>query len=100
MIKTGLPIFALAGAVALGSQFFAAQPAHAACMDDAMMVKEEAMGHADGDAKSMAIEHVAMATEKATAGNETECMAEVTMAKEALAGDAMAADSMEKKKTN
>ncbi len=100
MTKTGLPIIALAGAIALGSQFFAAQPAHAACLDDAMMVKEEAMGHSDGDAKTMAIDHVAMATEKASAGDETACMAEVTMAKEALAGDAMAADSMEKKTTN
>lgn len=100
MIKTGLPIIALAGAVAVGTQFFAVQPAHAQCVDDVAMVKEEAMAASDGDGKMKALEHVAMAQEKATAGMEADCMAEVTMAKEALAGDSMASDSMEKKTTN
>lgn len=101
MIKTGLPIIALAGAVVLGAQFTAVAPAQAACADDAMMVKEEAMAMADGDAKNMAIEHASMAADKAAGGMEDDCMAEVTMAKDAMmesdgmAKDAM--DSMEKK---
>ena len=100
MIKAGLPMIALAGAFALGTQFFAAQPAYAACADDAAMVKAEAMAADDGNGKTMAIDHVAMAQEKASAGMEAECMVEVTLAKEALAGDSMASDAMEKTTTN
>ena len=64
-------------------------PAHAACAQDAAMTKDMAMAADDGDGKTMALEHVAMAMEKADANMEDECMAEVMKAKEALDGEAM-----------
>ena len=73
-------------------------PAHAACADDAAMTKEMAMAAEDGDGKTMALEHVAMAMEKADAKMEEDCMAEVVKAKAALDGEVM--EKMEEKKTN
>ena len=40
---------------------------HAACAQDAAMTKDMAMAADDGDGKTMALEHVAMAMEKAIA---------------------------------
>ena len=75
------------GVVGLFLQGVAAPtPAHAACAQDAAMTKDMAMVAADGDGKTMALEHVAMAMEKADANMEDECMAEVMKAKEALDG--------------
>ncbi len=51
----------------------------------------------DGDQKTMALQNVAMAMEKAAANDETECMAQVMKAKMALGGDAMG-DTMGKDK--
>ena len=73
-------------------------PAHAGCADDAAMTKEMAMAAEEGDAKTMALEHVAMAMEKADAKMEEDCMAEVMKAKAALDGETM--EKMEEKKTN
>lgn len=83
-----------------------AAPAHAACAADAEMAKTEVMMLPDGDSKTMALENVAMAMEKAAAKDETECMAQVTKAKmalaehDAMAKDKMAKDAMAEPKTN
>ena len=98
MKKTSLTFLAVAGALAFGvASLTAPTPAHAACSDDAMMTKEMAMKVTDASAKEMALEHVAMADEKAKAGMEDECMAEVTKAKMAIEGKEMMDDKMDKK---
>ena len=94
-------LFASAALAAVGLLFYnfaVTTPAHAGCADDAAMTKEMAMAADDGDGKTMALEHVAMAMEKAEANMEDECMAEVMKAKAALDGEMM--EKMEEKTTN
>ncbi len=93
-----LTLMAVAGALAFGAvNLTAPTPAHAACSDDVMMTKEMAMKVTDAAAKDEALEHVAMADEKAKAGMEDDCMAEVTKAKMAIEGKEMMDDKMDKK---
>lgn len=98
MKKTSLRVMAIAGTMAFGAVNLASPtPAHAACSDDAMMAKEMAMKVTDTMAKDMALKHVAMADEKAKAGMEDDCMAEVMKANEAIKGKEMMDDKMDNK---
>ena len=101
-MKQVLAIMAVGGMVLANG--LSVPTAHAACADDAAMTKDMLMELPDGDTKTMALENVAMAMEKAAAHDEAECMAQVMKAKMALDGDAMGdtmgRDKMEKAKTN
>ncbi|MHA1571081.1 MAG: hypothetical protein ACTSWM_04620 [Alphaproteobacteria bacterium] len=98
MKKKSLTAVAVAGALAFGAvNFTAPTPAHAACLDDAMMTKEMAMKVTDAAVKDKALQHVAMADEKAKAGMEADCMEEVMKAKATIDGKEMMDDKMDKK---
>ena len=96
-MRPALALAALAAAGFFLNSAIAPTPAHAACAEDAAMTKEMAM-EAEGDAKEMALKHVAMAMEKAEASMEEDCMAEVVKAKAALDGEMM--DKMDDTATN
>jgi len=105
MKKTSLTFLAAAGALAIGvTSLTTPTPVHASsdtgCAADVMMTKEMAMKVTDASAKDKALEHVAMADEKAKAGMEDDCMAEVTKAKMAIEGKEMMDDKMDDKKTS
>ncbi len=105
MKMSSLTFLAVAGAFAIGVTSLAAPtPVHAssdsACATDAMMTKEMAMKVTDASAKEKALEHVAIADEKAKAGMEADCMAEVTKAKMVIEGKEMMDDKMDDKKTS
>ena len=102
MKTKSLTAMALASAMAFSAvSFTALTPAHAAsdstCATDAMMTKEMAMKVTDAAAKEMALEQLAMADEKAKAGMEDECMAELMKAKSAIEGKEMMDDKTDKK---
>jgi hypothetical protein len=60
------------------------------------MAKEKAMEVAETDKREMALEHIAMAEEKAEANMESECMDEIMKANAIVEGKEM----MEDTKTN